>query len=166
MATLSLFRHAKAEQALPGQEDFDRKLTERGRKDAARMGALLADLDIDLAIVSPARRTRETWEMATHGWKKPPKVVFDNQLYLCRPSMLMARIRQVPEQAESVVLVGHNPCWQDVALAFAGDAREATAMRIKFPTAALAVFKIDGNWNGLEPQQVTLKLFATPATAG
>ena len=164
MATLSLFRHAKAEQAVPGQEDFDRKLTERGRKDAAQMGELLADLDVDLAIVSPSARTRETCEMATHAWKKAPKVVFDKQLYLCRPSALIARIRQVPEKAESVVLVGHNPCWQEVALALAGDARAAAAMRVKFPTAALAVFKVDGSWAELEPERTTLKRFATPAT--
>ncbi len=163
MGTLSLFRHAKAEQALPGQGDFDRRLTERGRADAARMGALLADLGIELAIVSPAARTRETWETATEGWEAPPTVEFDPELYLCRARVLIRRIRKIADEVKSVVLVGHNPCWQEVALWLAQESREAAAMQAKFPTAALAVLHVKGSWSELEPERAKLERFVTPA---
>src|SRR5580658_6810616 len=63
MRRLILFRHAKAEPRGPGEDDFDRPLNERGREDAAIIGRALADQGHrpDLALVSPARRTTETW---------------------------------------------------------------------------------------------------------
>ena len=64
---LMLLRHAKAELGGPGMTDFERPLAGRGRKAAARMGRYLAEngLAPDLVLCSPARRTRETWEIAS-----------------------------------------------------------------------------------------------------
>ena len=64
---LILLRHGKAESVAESGGDFERGLTERGRRDAALIGRVLADAGItpDLALVSAARRARETWDEAS-----------------------------------------------------------------------------------------------------
>ena len=76
MRRLILFRHAKAEPRGPGQSDFDRQLAPRGWEDAAIVGrALAADgVTPDLALVSPSRRTTETWISARDAFPQPVKV--------------------------------------------------------------------------------------------
>jgi phosphohistidine phosphatase len=166
MGTLVLFRHAKAEQPAAGQDDFDRALTGRGRADAAAMGDMLAGSGIDLAVVSPAARTRETWAIASARWKAAPAVEFDDALYLCRPGTLIGRLQALSRTVVSVVLVGHNPCWQEVSLWLAGSAPAAATMRTKFPTAAVAVFTVTGSWTEIEPARAKLERFATPEMLG
>jgi phosphohistidine phosphatase len=165
MAVLTLLRHAKAAQPVPGQQDFDRPLTERGRNDAAWAGTILAAFKPDLALVSAARRTRETWELAGQALTKAPELVLERGLYLCKPAQLLRRIQSVPATVRSVVVVGHNPCWHEFAVWLTGDDKEPEAlmMREKFPTAALAIFDLrDGGWSRLGPESVALRRFATP----
>jgi phosphohistidine phosphatase len=150
MATLSLLRHAK---------------TERGRSDAAWVGAMLAPLQPDYALVSAAQRTHETWQIASLGIATQPALSLEDELYLCSPAQLLARLRQIPGNVRSVVAVGHNPCMQEVASWLTRRAKgpASSAIREKFPTSALAVFELeDGGWSRLEPELVTLKRFAAP----
>ena len=170
MPMLLLFRHAKAAPPLAGQRDFDRELTERGRRDCERMGKILAEFGVDQAIVSSAQRTRETWEIASRAFLPRPPVSVEQTLYLCRSNQLVARIRQIPDGVDRVVLVGHNPTWHEVALRFAGGTAaagvETEALRDKFPTAALAVFTFAAaSWAGLEPGHAKLERFVTPGMA-
>jgi phosphohistidine phosphatase len=165
MATLSLLRHAKAAQPLPGQQDFDRPLTERGRDDAAWAGAMLAPLQPDYALVSAARRTRETWEIASLKIAMQATVALEEELYLCSPSQLIARLQRIPPEVRSVVAVGHNPCMQEVAAWLTRHSKgpASAAIRAKFPTSALVVFELeDGVWATLAPELVKLKRFAAP----
>lgn len=165
MAILSLLRHAKAAQPLPGQQDFDRPLTERGRNDAAWAGGMLAGFKPGLALVSAAQRTGETWDIASQGMTPAPDLALELSLYLCSPAQLLARLQAVPANIRSVVAVGHNPCMHELAvwLARNADEPEVAAMREKFPTAALAVFDLrDGGWSRLSPESVALRRFATP----
>jgi phosphohistidine phosphatase len=165
MATLSLLRHAKAAQPLPGQQDFDRPLTERGRDDAAWAGTMLAPLQPDHALLSAARRTRETWEIASLKIAMQPAVTLEEELYLCSPAQLIARLQRLPADVRSVVAVGHNPCMQEVAawLTRGSKGPASSAIREKFPTSALAVFELeDGVWGALAPELVKLKRFAAP----
>jgi len=167
MPALFLFRHAKAAQPLPGQRDFDRPLTERGRNDAASIGKILAGQGIDLALVSAACRTRETWEIASHEIARPPSVSIEPELYLCNSAKLVTRLRQLPANIQNIVAVGHNPCTQEVALWLArnSDKRLAAEIRDNFPTAALAIFDLDGEgWADLAPDRVRLRRFVTPKT--
>ena len=165
MAVLSLLRHAKAAHPLVGQQDFDRSLTERGRNDAAWVGNILATLAPDLAFVSPARRTRETWEIAGRGIAPAPDLMLEENLYLCNPPQLIARLRQIPANTSSVIVVGHNPCMQEVAL-WLGRRSKGPALagvREKFPAAALAIFDLpDSTWGQLAPEQAVLRRFVTP----
>jgi phosphohistidine phosphatase len=165
MPFLTFLRHAKAAQPLPGQKDFDRKLTERGRNDAARMGKLLVDLKLDLVLVSAAVRTVETWEIASGAFEQPPEPVIEPSLYLCRAGQMIERLHAIPAETQSVLVVGHNPYIQEVALWLAGKSKgpEVNQMREKYPTAALATFKVDGaGWSELSTKTVTLERFVIP----
>jgi phosphohistidine phosphatase len=168
MPSLILFRHAKAAQPLPDQRDFDRALTERGQDDAAAMGRLLADRPCDLALVSPACRTRETWDIAARAIAAAPAPLLEPALYLCAAAKLIARLRQVPPTVPSVISVGHNPCTQELAawLARASAPRLADDIRDNFPTAAMAIFDIDGGWDRLAPEHAVLRRFVTPKMLG
>jgi phosphohistidine phosphatase len=168
MTSLILFRHAKAAQPLPDQQDFDRALTERGQNDAAAMGRLLSGHAVDLALVSPACRTRETWDIAASAIAAAPRPTLEPALYLCGAATLIARLRQVPAAVRNVISVGHNPCTQEVAfwLARNSDKHQAQEIRDNFPTAAMAIFDIEGGWDRLAPEHAVLRRFVTPKTLG
>jgi phosphohistidine phosphatase len=161
MPTLALFRHAKAAVPLQDQRDFDRPLTEGGRDDAARMGNILAEFGIDLAILSAAKRTVETWEIAAGSLRPTPPASIERSLYLCRPNQLIERIQAIPDSSRNVVVIGHNPCWHEVALWLAGNSGSGS-LRNKFPTAALAVFSVATSWAKLEPDHAKLERFVAP----
>jgi phosphohistidine phosphatase len=166
MAVLTLLRHAKAAQPVPGQEDIDRALTDRGRADAAWAGGILVPFKPDLALVSVARRTRETWEIASLALGKPAELALEEDLYLCSPAHLLKRIQSVPAEVRSVVAVGHNPCLEELALWLTRDETEPEAllMRRKFPTSAMAIFDLrDGGWSRLAPESLAFRRFATPS---
>jgi len=166
MPKLILFRHAKAAPALRDQSDFDRPLTDRGRRDAERMGAMITSRPIDLALVSAAVRTRETFEIATAAIEPAPRAEIDRELYLCGARKLIRRLTAVPPEAKHLLVVGHNPDMHEVALWLAGTdlGKEAEALRNKFPTAAMAVFSLDAaSWKDLDPGRAALLHYATPA---
>jgi phosphohistidine phosphatase len=165
MPILTLLRHAKAAQPLPGQKDFDRPLTERGRNDSARIGRLLVELGLDLALVSGAARTVETWRIASGAMNDPPDATIERELYLCRAAQLIRRLQAVPAGSQSVIVVGHNPCLQEVALWLAGKSArtEVSQMREKYPTAALATFRLGvAAWTDLSPETVSFERFTVP----
>jgi phosphohistidine phosphatase len=164
MPTLCLFRHAKAAHPSSGQLDFDRALTDRGREDAARMGGALTPLAPDLALVSPAARTRETWDIAGSTLPGTARSL-DPDLYLCSAETLVAIARALPDATETAILVGHNPGLHELALwlAASSSGQPALALRQKFPTASLAVFAIDAGWVRLSPSRARLTSFVTPA---
>ena len=70
---LLVLRHAKAEKADPGMPDRERPLNSRGQQDAAAIGVYIDrhGLTPDIALVSPARRTGETWERMAAALSKP-----------------------------------------------------------------------------------------------
>ena len=166
MRTLILFRHAKAANPAPGQGDFDRPLTERGRGDAARMGSLLARYPLDRALVSAARRTQETWQLASAALDAAPQPEVSRDLYLSGAQTLIGTIRETPPEVAGVVVVGHNPDMHEVALwlADAATGEPSRVLRQKFPTAALAIFEVTpGGWSDIGPKTARLLDFVTPA---
>jgi phosphohistidine phosphatase len=149
MRRLVLFRHAKAERQAASGEDFDRALTERGRHDARLIGKALADAGVrpDLALVSAAKRTRQTWEEAASALPQPETVRHERGLYQASSSALRKAVQAVEDDYETVVLVGHNPELHQFAieLLIEGAASGAVLDKVKgkFPTAAAAVFDVD-----------------------
>src|SRR4051812_16087630 len=117
MRRLMLLRHAKTERAEPGASDRDRKLAPRGRADAPKIGAYMARHGFvpDLALVSAAKRTRETWALIAPAFTKPPQVAFEEQLYQAGPEQLFDIIRET-SRALSLAVIGHNPGLHELAV--------------------------------------------------
>jgi len=161
-----LFRHAKAD--WPQVNDHERPLAERGRKDAPVAGRKLADtgIHLDLALCSTAVRTRETWKLAVHELPERPKTIYEERVYEASPGELIAVLNEVDDEAQNVVMIGHNPgvhALADILAASAeGDARERMNRR-GFPAAAFAVLTFTGSWKSLEPGTATLVDYWAPS---
>ncbi len=161
-----LFRHAKAD--WPQVNDHERPLADRGRKDAAEAGRRLADTDVpfDLALCSTATRTRETWKLAVHEFPHRPKTIYEERVYEASPGELIALLNETPDDAQNVLLIGHNPGVQGLAEILSGaaesDARERMSRR-GFPAAAFAVLSFSGSWKTLEPGVATLLDYWAPS---
>ena len=110
MARITLFRHAKAESPTMQKSDFDRVLANRGRRNADRMGRFIVKNGLlpDMLIVSPAARTRETFEVASVHWPDIP-VVYRDSIYEASATNIMAAIESIAGDAERVMVIGHNP---------------------------------------------------------
>lgn len=154
MRFLTLFRHAKAVPLTDEAHDRDRPLTTGGPAAAmAIAGSLVAfGLKPDFALVSPARRTRETWEAAQSVFGKIPAKA-EPRIYEAAPKDLWAAICAAPADRRSLVLVGHNPGMQSLGLALARNAgfehrRDFDALAEKMIPGAAAVFRSpDEEWN-------------------
>ena len=148
MRRLILFRHAKAEPRAPGEDDFDRALSERGREDAALVGRALAreNLTPDYALVSPARRTAETWICARDAFPRI-RAELNRTLYDASSDEIREAIEQVADRCDTLIVVGHNPGMQELAVELLVDAAAAAAdvetVSARFPTATAAVYAID-----------------------
>jgi phosphohistidine phosphatase len=135
--------------------------------DAAVAGRKLADsgISFDLALCSTAVRTRETWKLAVHELPERPKTVYEERIYEASPGDLIALLNETPDDAGTVLLVGHNPGVQALAEILAGqaegDARERMSRR-DFPAAAYAVITFEGSWKSLEPGVGTLVDYWAP----
>ena len=146
MRTLILLRHAKAVRAHEADSDEARGLTGRGRRDAAAAGAAMAEAGLKpaLALVSTAERTRET---AEHGLAAfAPETRFEDALYHAAPESLWDAF--TASDAESVVIVGHNPGIGDLVSMLVHQAHDGSKLARDlsghFPTCAFAAFEIKG----------------------
>jgi len=176
--TLLLFRHAKS--AWPDVPDHDRPLARRGIRAAPVMGHWLraAGLVPGQVLCSTARRARETWQFAQPGLAATPPVTFDARIYEAAAADLLALVREVPPGTGALLLIGHNPAIENLALLLAAPGAAAGSgpagagpgdlerMRSKFPTAAIAVLQSAGTWAGLAPGQARLTAFVTPRDVG
>jgi phosphohistidine phosphatase len=139
--TLILLRHAKSDWS--GDEaDIARPLGKRGRRqapDARRW--LAANIDsIDLAVVSPASRARSTWDLVSAGLNVPPRTRTDDRVYAASDHDLLTVVRELSDDVETVVLVGHNPGIEDLVSLLTGE-------WAPMPTSALAVITVSGSWS-------------------
>src|ERR1700679_1085857 len=102
MRRLILFRHAKAEPRGPGEDDFDRALSPRGREDAAIIGRALAQENLvpDSALISPARRTAETWICARDSFPRI-RAELNRDLYNASADDVRAVIEPVAERCDT-----------------------------------------------------------------
>ncbi|WP_372783445.1 histidine phosphatase family protein [Phenylobacterium sp.] len=150
MDRLILFRHGKAEPESASGEDFDRRLAGRGVRESAAMAAKLADLGFapDVALVSPAARTRETWAAAEAHFPKA-RAQFDGELYHADSGAIRREAERAGERAGTVMVVGHNPGIQELTVRLLMEGSSPATLieraRRQFPTAAAAVFLFDDN---------------------
>jgi phosphohistidine phosphatase len=166
MRRLMLLRHAKTERAEPGERDHDRKLTKRGRADASVMGAYMASHGLvpDLALVSPAKRTQETWTLIAAALGKPPKAVTEDRIYNAGTETLLELIVET-RGAHSLLLIGHNPGLHNVAMQLiaSGDAEMREQLSEKLPTSGLVVIELAiDTWSRLHRNAGRLEHYITP----
>jgi phosphohistidine phosphatase len=167
MRRLLLFRHAKAERAEPGERDLERPLNERGRKDAARIGAYMAGHSLvpDRVALSPSARTQETWKFAAAAFRPAPAAMSAERLYDATPHAILDVIKTTPAAAHTLLVIGHNPGLHELALMLiaSGGVEVREQLREKFPTSGLAIvdFPID-DWSRLHPQSGRLERFVSP----
>jgi phosphohistidine phosphatase len=157
---LLLLRHAKSSWDEAGLADRDRPLAPRGRRAVELIARHLRDEKISPALVlcSPARRTRETLE----GVEPGGDVKIEDELYGASEADLLERLRDVPEATESVMLIGHNPAIQELALSLAGGGERRSDVERKFPTGALATLTVPDSWRELAPGSAELVEFVRP----
>lgn len=141
MPHLILLRHAKAESVSDSGRDFERSLTERGRRDAALMGKVLAQAGLapDLVLVSAAWRAMQTWEAASPAFPGA-RIDIRHDLYLASCEQ-MANAALSGAGAARLMIVAHNPGLHEYALELSGGDPEGRMAA--FPTAAAAVFELD-----------------------
>ena len=169
MRRLLLLRHAKTERPMFGGDDRDRKLTARGHGDAPKIAAYMARhaLIPEQAVVSPVRRTRETWDLIAAGLHPAPRTVYDERLYDATPQTLLEIIKEYGRHAATLLIVGHNPGLHEIAvlLVATGEVDARQRLNEKFPTSALAVinFALD-DWSQLHTQAGRLDHFVSPRT--
>ena len=161
---LVIMRHAKAEATAPS--DHERALASRGAADAEAAGRWLAEQGItpDVALVSDALRTRQTWARVAGGagWDESA-ADFSEALYAAGPDSAFDLVRELDAGATTVVVIGHNPTMAYVAELVddgEGDPDATTGMVTRgFPTSALAVFAVDEPWSDLGPGTGRLEAF-------
>jgi phosphohistidine phosphatase len=145
MKSLTLLRHAKSGWDDPALRDFDRPLNPRGRRAARTVGAEIKaqGLGFDLVLASPARRVAETLDEVAAGYGAlAPE--YDERLYLASAASLLDIVRHAPEGIGRLLLVGHNPGLEELALRLSR--RDGEALRgeveIKYPTGTLAEIEL------------------------
>ena len=165
MHILYLLRHAKSSWSDPTLDDHERPLAPRGRRDTKRVAEHLVRLGIEpeLVLCSSAERTRETLELIRPAIA-PSTVKLEAGLYAATANELLGRLRAVPEQVISVLLIGHNPGLQDLALLIASACSELERIETKFPTAALATLTLPRvTWSRLSEGDAVLTAFVVPS---
>src|SRR4051812_42433300 len=128
------------------------------------MGLLLRDEHIDpqLILCSPAVRARETLERI-EPMLGGRIVRVEAALYGADVATLLKQIGTVPEDVASLLVIGHNPGLQDLALHLARPSPAADDLARKFPTAALATLALgDQGWSTLGPHAADLVRFVRP----
>lgn len=170
---LILLRHAKS--AWPDDvPDHERPLAPRGRRDAPAAGHWLRKSDYlpDLVLCSTARRARETWHLAEEKLGAHPQTVFEDGVYEASIMDLLDLARQTPADVHTLLIVGHDPAIRGLALELAGDPlgdTEAEALArvgLKYPTGAIAVLSLSGNWLEVGPGKARLAAFVAPHEFG
>jgi phosphohistidine phosphatase len=160
-----LIRHAKAADA---PVDRDRPLAGKGERRAAAIGSWLeqAGLLPDRVVVSPARRASQTWELAGAQLALDLQPTLDERIYDNTVETVLEAIGDVPDEVQTLAVVGHNPSIGELAFVLddgVGNASARRTLHAGFPTGAVAVFGVDVPFAELGPGIATLEDFAVPS---
>jgi phosphohistidine phosphatase len=109
---LTLLRHAQTETGHPGQNDWERELEPRGRRDAPEIARRLYERQAipTLIVSSPAVRALETARLAARIFNIPEQdIVRDDRLYLATAATMLQVARERGGVTPHLMIVGHNP---------------------------------------------------------
>lgn len=155
--TLLILRHAKAEPAEAGGDDFARALTRRGERDAGRVGREMREHGWvpDLVLCSPAARTRATAEavlegLGSHeGLSAPGAIRYEDRLYNASRDALMQVLSSAPARKKRLLVIGHNPGLEEVVEYLAAEPPPRKSNGKLLTTATLACLETDAGWRDL-----------------
>ena len=164
MKTLTLLRHAKSGWDDPSLTDFQRPLNARGREAARAMGAELKRLGLvfDRVLASPAARVTETIDGLAESYG-PLAPVYDERIYLAPVETLLAMVRAADDGCAGLLVVGHNPGMERLALLLARPGPLRSEIAAGYPTGALAeiAFRV-GDWRDVGPDGGAVRRFLRP----
>jgi phosphohistidine phosphatase len=166
MKSLTLLRHAKSGWDDPVSRDFDRPLNPRGRRAARTVGREMKaqELAFDLVLASPARRVIETLEEVAAGYG-PLDAQYDQRLYLASTATLIEIVRGTPDTVERLLLVGHNPGLEEIALRLSrrSDGGLRGEVEVKYPTGTVAEIELPvERWAQVKEGSGRLERFIRP----
>ena len=138
MKTLLVLRHAKSSRNDPTLDDHERPLNKRGQRDAPRMGELVREYGLipDVVISSDALRARLTAEAVAEAARYAGEILLDPRLYMACPADILSLLPMVRENAETVMIVGHNPGLEKLVEQLTGERQDlptATLVQIGLP---------------------------------
>ncbi len=146
--------------------DRARGLSDAGRDSARAMATAAAERHFapSLVLCSDAVRTRETLDIVLPALKPAPDIVYEEALYLADAKQLLQRLRRVPDDVRSVMLVGHNPGLQELAVMLSDQPTGPLMARltVDFPTAALVRFEVNLPWSALERGSARMMTILAP----
>ena len=159
MKQLALLRHAKSSWDDRRIPDHDRPLAPRGLRDAPRMGERVArrGLEPDLLLASSARRAGQTAELVAPALGDPP-ISTDGTIYLASPGTLLELIRGQSDDIGTLVLVGHNPGFTQLANMLLPDLALSN-----LPTAGVVAINVDASlWREFDAAALSLWFYEYP----
>lgn len=160
MKRLIVMRHAKSSWADPGQRDLDRPLNKRGRRSAELVAAWLRDNGFhpDLALVSSARRTQETWAgLVTLLGAAPTRYL--PEIYHAGPDLILEIVRRNAE-GDTVLVLGHQPGIGLFARQLLADPPDDPDFE-HYPTTATTVIEVP-DWPDLDWATGRFRAFTVP----
>jgi phosphohistidine phosphatase len=166
MKTLTLLRHAKSGWDDPVTRDFDRPLNRRGRRAARTVGEEMRaqGLGFDRVIASPAIRVIQTLDEVVQAFGRLT-IDHDQRLYLAPTETLLEIIRATDDKVEHLLLVGHNPGLELLALCLSGESENAlrNEVEVKYPTGTLAEITLEvEHWRDVDQDKGTITRFIRP----
>lgn len=167
LGRLFLLRHGKARWADPGMKDFDRILDDKGIEEARAIGQAMVRLGLipEKIICSKAVRAKQTLELVNQALGLHDKTTFTEELYATDAPGYLEIASRVGD-VEDVMLVGHNPMLEDLAIGTAttGDEHDMYELQMGFRTAGLAVISFDGMPTDFESLPGVLEAYITPSS--
>lgn len=147
---LTVVRHAKAEKAVAGQRDFERRLSGRGRRQCDQLRAWASDPDAlgrygpTTALVSAAARTTETFRRAFEGTGfvadyHESELIYNGVRDVSAEDLLID-LAAIDPVTTSLLVVGHNPTVLELVWTLA--AEEPDELRRGYPLAGAYVLAL------------------------
>ena len=165
MKTLTLLRHAKSGWNDLIARDFDRPLNGRGRRAARTVGREMRaqGLAFDAVLASPAVRVVETIADIVSGYGAAIEPVYEPRIYLASAAALLDLIHEADEAASRLLIIGHNPGLENLALLLTREGGRRGDLQDKYPTATLAEIALPADhWPEVSEGSGTLTRFIRP----
>ena len=161
MKEIWVMRHGKSDWSHPDLKDFDRPLNKKGKRDAPRMGEWIRSISSppELIVSSPAKRAKATTQAVADVLGAKTSVQWWDELYPGDVNTTVKRIRQLSNETECIMIIGHNPHQQELVSYFVADGN----LRLRLPTAAVVLLAGEiESWKQLSQSRFYLRGFVTP----